>query len=81
MMRKPILLVMIITTIIAAVMMMNSCHGQATQPVVRPATQANRFYEGNPQRLSQEVDSFLSLHSGSTHYDNVAALIVPHAGY
>ena len=61
--------------------MMNSCHGQATQPVVRPATQANRFYEGNPQRLSQEVDSFLSLHSGSTHYDNVAALIVPHAGY
>lgn len=50
-------------------------------PVVRPATQAGRFYEGNPQRLSQEVDSFLALHGGSEKYENVAALIVPHAGY
>lgn len=50
-------------------------------PTVRPATQAGRFYEANPQRLSQEVDSFLSLHSESDKFDNVAALIVPHAGY
>ena len=60
---------------------MNSCNGQPVQPVVRPATQANRFYEGNSRRLSQEVDSLLRLHSGSAHFDNVAAIIVPHAGY
>ena len=50
-------------------------------PIVRPATQAGRFYEGNPQRLSQEVDSFLALHGGSKTHENLAALIVPHAGY
>ena len=47
----------------------------------RPATQANRFYSGNPIELSEEVDSFLARHSGSKVYHNVAALIVPHAGY
>ena len=47
----------------------------------RPATQANRFYSGNPVELSEEVDSFLARHSGSKVYHNVAALIVPHAGY
>ena len=61
--------------------MMNSCNGQTREPVVRPATQANRFYEGNAQRLSQEVDSFLELHRGSADSRRVAALIVPHAGY
>ena len=61
--------------------MMNSCNGQMEQPVVRPATQANRFYTGNPEELSQEVDSLLTRHRGSTIYHNVAALIVPHAGY
>lgn len=60
--------------------MMTSCNEQKT-PVVRPATQANRFYTGNPEELSQEVDSFLTLHSSRTTYQNVAALIVPHAGY
>lgn len=60
--------------------MMTSCNEQKT-PVVRPATQANRFYTGNPEELSQEVDSFLALHSSKTTYQNVAALIVPHAGY
>ncbi|MBQ1666525.1 MAG: AmmeMemoRadiSam system protein B, partial [Prevotella sp.] len=49
--------------------------------VVRPATQAGRFYEGNPQKLSQEVDNYLALHNASVKYDDVAALIVPHAGY
>ncbi|MBQ1645803.1 MAG: AmmeMemoRadiSam system protein B, partial [Prevotella sp.] len=49
--------------------------------VVRPATQAGRFYEGNPQKLSQEVDDYLALHNASVKYDDVAALIVPHAGY
>ena len=62
-------------------MLMNSCNGQTRTPVVRPATQANRFYTGNADKLSQEVDSFLSLHSGRQAYEHVAALIVPHAGY
>ena len=51
------------------------------EPVVRPATQAGRFYDGNPQSLSHEVDSFLTLHANDKQYDNVAAIIVPHAGY
>jgi len=55
--------------------------GQAPRPTVRPATQAGRFYDGNPQRLSHEVDSFLALHAKDRQYENVAAIIVPHAGY
>ena len=73
-------------------MMMNSCNGKATdrqallgnqtkQAVVRPATQANRFYTGDAEELREEVDSFLSLHRGRTQYEHVAAVIVPHAGY
>lgn len=64
--------------------MMNLCNVKATpqtkDSVVRPATQANRFYTGDAKELSEEVDSFLALHKG-TIYRNVAALIVPHAGY
>jgi hypothetical protein len=62
-------------------MMMNTNDRKVAEPIIRPATQANRFYEGNPQKLSQELDSFLNLHSKSVRYDNLAALIVPHAGY
>ena len=62
-------------------MMMNSCNFDTREPVVRPATQANRFYTGDAQELENEVDSLLNRHSGSTIYNNVAALIVPHAGY
>ena len=62
-------------------MMMNTCNGKAGEPVIRPATQANRFYTGNAKELSEEVDSFLALHRDATIYKNVAALIVPHAGY
>ena len=62
-------------------MMMMNCDGQTSAPVVRPATQAGRFYDGDPQRLSHEVDSFLALHAKDRQYENVAALIVPHAGY
>ena len=61
--------------------MMNSCNGQTREPVIRPATQANRFYTGNPEELAQEVDSFLAQHQGSQQFSNLAALIVPHAGY
>ena len=48
---------------------------------IRPATQANRFYEGDPQRLSEEVNSFLARHKAGDSDQDVAALIVPHAGY
>ena len=62
--------------------MINSCKGQeAKEPVVRPATQANRFYTGNARELSMEVDSLLALHVHDAQYNNVAAIIVPHAGY
>jgi len=49
---------------------------------VRPATQADRFYTGDPKELSEEVDSLLSMHNSQCimHHD-VAAIIVPHAGY
>ena len=71
--------------------MMTTCNGQKGEPTVRPATQANRFYTGDPKELSEEVDSFLALQRlrvgasagirGKTINDNVAAIIVPHAGY
>jgi AmmeMemoRadiSam system protein B len=48
---------------------------------VRPATQANRFYTGDAKVLSEEVDSFLALHAKDRKYEQVAAVIVPHAGY
>ncbi len=71
-------LLLILTTIMA----MNFCNGQNHQWTVRPATQAGRFYESDPRMLSNEVDSLLSRHAkiGSSAAD-VAALIVPHAGY
>ena len=63
-------------------MMMNTCNGNvAKEPKVRPATQANRFYTGDAKELSEEVDSFLALHAKDRKYEQVAALIVPHAGY
>ena len=60
---------------------MNTCDGRKEAPIVRPATQANRFYTGNAVELSEEVDSFLALHNGKQAYDSLAAIIVPHAGY
>ena len=63
-------------------MMMNTCNGNvAKEPTVRPATQANRFYTGDAKELSEEVDSFLALHAKDRKYEQVAAVIVPHAGY
>ena len=49
--------------------------------LIRPATQANRFYTGDAKELENEVDSLLMRHNSSQVYDNLAALIVPHAGY
>ena len=69
-------------TILTTIMMMNMCNGQThKESVVRPATQANRFYTGDAKELSKEVDSLLALHRCETVYRDVAALIVPHAGY
>ena len=70
-----------ILLILTTTMMINGCKGQTQAPVVRPATQANRFYTGDARELSEEVDSLLALHRNDKKYDNVAALIVPHAGY
>jgi len=61
---------------------MNMCNGQTNRmPVVRPATQANRFYTGDAKKLSEEVDSLLALHRDAAVYNDLTALIVPHAGY
>lgn len=68
-------------TILSAIIMMTTCSGQEKELNIRPATQAGRFYEAKPQRLAEEVDSFLNLHSESKPISNLAALIVPHAGY
>ena len=69
-------------TIITTIMMMNMCNGQTNRmPVVRPATQANRFYTGDAKKLSEEVDSLLALHRDAAVYNDLTALIVPHAGY
>ena len=69
-----------ILLILTTTMMMN-CKGKTVSPVVRPATQAGRFYEANPQVLGHEVDSLLERHTKDRVYENVVALIVPHAGY
>jgi AmmeMemoRadiSam system protein B/AmmeMemoRadiSam system protein A len=68
--------------------MMTTNNKQGREPAVRPATQANRFYPGNPQELGQTVDELLGRHrsDASSHVSlekegSVAALIVPHAGY
>ena len=68
-------------TILAVIMMFTSCKGQKTEPTVRPATQANRFYTGDARELSEEVDNLLARHSGDKQYADLAAVIVPHAGY
>lgn len=54
---------------------------QRKSPIVRPATQAGRFYESDPNVLRQEVDAFLRRHAKERAYDNLAAVIVPHAGH
>jgi len=64
-------------------MMMNTSDNPVAGAVVRPATQAGRFYESDPQVLSHEVDSLLAKARDSVADapSSLAALIVPHAGY
>ena len=73
---------MTLTATVAAIMMMSTCNGQKKEPpVVRPATQAGRFYTADAKALAQEVDGCLALHRDAAIYEGLAALIVPHAGY
>ncbi len=51
------------------------------EPVIRPATQAGRFYVSDPEVLRNQVDNFLARRSKDSILSNVAALIVPHAGH
>lgn len=48
---------------------------------VRPATQAGRFYEADAETLRNELASYLSAYADQPTDDNIAAIIVPHAGY
>ena len=50
-------------------------------PVIRPATQAGKFYDGNRDRLLHDIDSLLDRHETPAADGELAALIVPHAGY
>ncbi len=72
----------VLLSILTTIMMMTMCNGKTNrEPVVRPATQANRFYTGDASELREEVDSFLTLHAKAMPYTDLAAVIVPHAGY
>jgi AmmeMemoRadiSam system protein B/AmmeMemoRadiSam system protein A len=51
-------------------------HSIDRKPVV-----AGRFYEGDKKALEAEVKKYLSPQSENKHLKDVAALIVPHAGY
>ena len=53
----------------------------AQTPIVRPATQAGRFYESDSLILAHEVDSLFDNHADITPRQNLAAVIAPHAGY
>ena len=53
--------------------MMNSCHTPTAAPVVRPATQAGRFYESDPHVLSHEIDSLLARHASFSVRSGFAA--------
>lgn len=53
----------------------------AQTPIVRPATQADRFYVGDSLTLAHEVDSLFDNHADMMPRKNLAAVIVPHAGY
>jgi len=79
-----------VITFIIAIMMISSCKGKTTErqlagedrlrtTKVRPATQAGRFYESDPEQLRREIDSLLALHQAAEGYDDVAAIISPHA--
>ena len=64
------------------VMLPNSTHDESrTADRVRPATQAGRFYEADPSELMKELDACFGRHGDTPVSDDIAALVVPHAGY
>lgn len=64
------------------VMLPNSTHDPSrTADRVRPATQAGRFYDADPSELMKELADCYGKHAGTVASDDIAALIVPHAGY
>ena len=69
------------TALMITMMNMNCNDNKTMAPVVRPATQAGRFYDGNAHALTQNVDSLLARHANDSTYQRLAALIVPHAGH
>jgi AmmeMemoRadiSam system protein B/AmmeMemoRadiSam system protein A len=49
---------------------------------LRPAAFAGRFYTADPARLAAEIESYLAAAApADPPFDNILALIVPHAGY
>ena len=63
-------------------MLPNSTHDESrTADRVRPATQAGRFYEADPSELMKELDACFGRHGDTPVSDDIAALVVPHAGY
>ena len=63
-------------------MLPNSTHDESrTADRVRPATQAGRFYEADPSELMKELDACFGRHGDTAVSDDIAALVVPHAGY
>ena len=64
------------------VMLPNSTHDESRMADrVRPATQAGRFYEADPSVLMKELDDCFGRHGDTVVSDDIAALVVPHAGY
>ena len=54
---------------------------ETKRKAVRTAVQAGRFYAADPKVLRADVDGYLESHAGDGVYADVAAMIVPHAGY
>lgn len=48
---------------------------------IRPAVNAGRFYGANPTALKEEIDGYYSHCNDIKPRPNLAAVIVPHAGY
>ena len=71
----------ILLTLLTTMIPINTTDPPQHDPMVRPATQAGSFYDSDPKRLTHDVDSLLALHAGTSARNDVAALIVPHAGY
>ena len=76
---KPIFITLL--TLLTTMIPINTIDPPQHTPKVRPATQAGSFYDSNPKRLTHHVDSLLARHADTPARSDVAAIIVPHAGY